>query len=400
VSKGPEKPDEERSKVRSRKRPPRKRSGNEFKGLAETWNQAVGQLVGRSWETGVNRDGLQLELTLGPEVTAEELERKLKKSLERELARRRRIPKACVFDYQSGAFEGPQSKQPEPSMVFTGYGSTGHPQWEELFQHLLTRGDERVDDVLAHRKRVALLDDRKSLLGNVMEAFGRSRREYSPWWQVNAGYFTLKDQRFTLTYQVIEMPGPQLRGHLIADERLLDAMRESDGRRGQFQGLASLLRRTDRKVILLSEALEQDGSKASRKKLQHEVRKTLMHLVHAIERKGRQSVRRTEHARERQSQNRPVHVFVGDLKKAGVEHFFRDVRKNSLVVLGKERRVHVFSAEGRHITSLRLARKEIDNRIRRERYDGVAPAEVEGIREKCLKMSGQTSPRDSQRSKE
>lgn len=400
MSKGPEKPREERLKPRPRRPKSRQRVDHRFNELAETWNQTVGQLVGRSWETGVNRDGLQLELSFGPEVTAEELERKLKKSLERELARRRRIPKACIFDYQSGAFDGPHSTQPEPSMVFTGYGSTGHPQWEELFQHLLARGDERVDDVLAHRKRVAILDDRKALLGNVMEAFGRSRREYSPWWQVNAGYFTLKDQRFTLTYQVIEMPGPQLRGHLIADERLLDAMRESDGRRGQFQGLASLLRRTDRKVILLSEALEQDGSKASRKKLQQEVRKTLMHLVHAIERKGRQSARRTEHARERQSQNRPVHVFVGDLKKAGTEHFFRDVRKNSLVVLGKERRVHVFSSEGRHITSLRLARKEIDNRIRRERYDGVSESEVEDIRKKCLKMSEQEARRGSQRGEE
>ena len=112
-----------------------------------------------------------------------------------------------------------------------------------------------------------------------------------------------------------------------------------------------------------------------------------MHLVHAIERKDRQSNRRTEHARERQSQNRPVHVFVGDLKRAGVEHFFRDVRKNSLVVLGKERRVHIFSAEGRHITSLRLAKKEIDSRIRRERYGCVEASEVEGLRQRCLKMN-------------
>ena len=220
-----------------------------------------------------------------------------------------------------------------------------------------------------------------------MEAFGRSRRDYSPWWQVNAGYFTLQGQRFTLTYQVLELPGPQLRAQLIADERLLDGMRESDGRRGQFQGLSSLLRRTDRKITLLSEELQKNPSRENRKKLQHEVRKTLMHLVHAIERKDRQSNRRTEHARERQSQNRPVHVFVGDLKRAGAEHFFRDVRKNSLVVLGKERRVHVFSTEGRHITSLRLAKKEIDNRIRRERYDCVKASEVESLRQRCLKMN-------------
>ena len=244
-----------------------------------------------------------------------------------------------------------------------------------------------MDDVLSHRKRVAVLEDRRAILGDVMEAFGRSRRDYSPWWQVNAGYFTIKGQRFTLTYQVLELPGPQLRSQLIADERLFDGMQESDGRRGQFQGLASLLRRTDRKVVLLSEELQKDPGKTNRKKLQNEVRKSLMHLVQAIERKGRQSSRRTEHARERQSQNRPVHVFVGDLKRAAAEHFFRDVRKNSLVVLGKERRVHVFSNEGRHITSLRLAKKEIDNRIRRERYDCVKSSEVEALRQRCLKMS-------------
>ena len=361
--------------------------GGPFSELAKAWNKATHELLRQGWETGVNRDGLSLELSLGLQLNADELERKLKKALEHQLASRRRIPRARVFDYQTDSFDGEASGQPEPSMVFVGYGSTGHPKWEEFFQHLLAKGDERVDEVISHRKRVAILEDRKALLGDVMEAFGRSRRDYSPWWQVNAGYFTLQGQRFTLTYQVLELPGPQLRTQLIADERLLDGMRESDGRRGQFQGLSSLLRRTDRKITLLSEELQKDPSKANRKKLQYEVRKSLMHLVHAIERKDRQSTRRTEHARERQTQNRPVHVFVGDLKRAGVEHFFRDVRKNSLVVLGKERRVHIFSTEGRHITSLRLAKKEIDNRIRRERYGCVEASEIEALRERCLKMS-------------
>ena len=380
--------DQEPRQQRSRRKPRGQRKlGGPFSELAKAWNKATHELLSQGWETGVSRDGLSLDLTLGLNLSADELEKKLKKALEHQLASRRRIPKSRVFDYQTDSFDGDASAQPEPSMVFTGYGSTGHPKWEEFFQHLLTKGDDRVDEVLSHRKRVAILEDRRALLGDVMEAFGRSRRDYSPWWQVNAGYFTLQGQRFTLTYQVLELPGPQLRAQLIADERLLDGMRESDGRRGQFQGLSSLLRRTDRKITLLSEELQKNPSRENRKKLQHEVRKTLMHLVHAIERKDRQSNRRTEHARERQSQNRPVHVFVGDLKRAGAEHFFRDVRKNSLVVLGKERRVHVFSTEGRHITSLRLAKKEIDNRIRRERYDCVKASEVESLRQRCLKMN-------------
>ena len=379
---------QEPQKRRPRRKPRgQNKPGGPFSELAKAWNKATHELLSQGWETGVNRDGLSLDLTLGLNLSADELEKKLKKALEHQLASRRRIPKSRVFDYQTDSFDGDASAQPEPSMVFTGYGSTGHPKWEEFFQHLLTKGDDRVDEVLSHRKRVAILEDRRALLGDVMEAFGRSRRDYSPWWQVNAGYFTLQGQRFTLTYQVLELPGPQLRAQLIADERLLDGMRESDGRRGQFQGLSSLLRRTDRKITLLSEELQKNPSRENRKKLQHEVRKTLMHLVHAIERKDRQSNRRTEHARERQSQNRPVHVFVGDLKRAGAEHFFRDVRKNSLVVLGKERRVHVFSTEGRHITSLRLAKKEIDNRIRRERYDCVEASEVESLRQRCLKMN-------------
>ena len=387
MSKDPEESVAAKEKRSGRRRPHRDRSRGPYADLARAWNKASEAVLRSGWETGVNREGLSLELSLGLEVSPEELERKLKRAMERELAARRRIPKSRIFDYQTDSFDGDASSQPEPSMVFSGYGSTGHPRWEEFFQYLLSRGDERVDDVLSHRKRVAVLEDRRAILGDVMEAFGRSRRDYSPWWQVNAGYFTIKGQRFTLTYQVLELPGPQLRSQLIADERLFDGMQESDGRRGQFQGLASLLRRTDRKVVLLSEELQKDPGKSNRKKLQNEVRKSLMHLVHAIERKDRQSSRRTEHARERQSQNRPVHVFVGDLKKAAAEHFFRDVRKNSLVVLGKERRVHVFSNEGRHITSLRLAKKEIDNRIRRERSDCVKSSEVEALRQRCLKMS-------------
>ena len=307
MSKDPEESVVAKEKRSGRRRPHRDRSRGPYADLARAWNKASEAALRSGWETGVNREGLSLELSLGLEVSPEELERKLKRAIERELAARRRIPKSRIFDYQTDSFDGEASSQPEPSMVFSGYGSTGHPRWEEFFQYLLSRGDERVDDVLSHRKRVAVLEDRRAILGDVMEAFGRSRRDYSPWWQVNAGYFTIKGQRFTLTYQVLELPGPQLRSQLIADERLFDGMQESDGRRGQFQGLASLLRRTDRKVVLLSEELQKDPGKSNRKKLQNEVRKSLMHLVQAIERKGRQSSRRTEHARERQSQNRPVH---------------------------------------------------------------------------------------------
>jgi hypothetical protein len=47
----------------------------------------------------------------------------------------------------------------------------------------------------------------------------------------------------------------------------------------------------------------------------------------------------------------------------------RDGRRGTVVVLGPNHRVHVFSTEGRHITSLLLDKEAVRRRQRRERWE-------------------------------
>ncbi|MGI6302737.1 MAG: hypothetical protein ACOX52_17010 [Verrucomicrobiota bacterium] len=74
-----------------------------------------------------------------------------------------------------------------------------------------------------------------------------------------------------------------------------------------------------------------------------EVPQVIRGLVQDLERQGRQGVRRTVHAEERGTQQRPVHMAIEDLHRAGPDQFFFDEHRRTIVVLGSRHRAHAFT---------------------------------------------------------
>lgn len=106
-------------------------------------------------------------------------------------------------------------------------------------------------------------------------------------------------------------------------------------------------------------------------------------LARRLEKDRRAAERKTHHARERHAQgDRPTDMALADLARAGDEAVLVDRRQDTLVVLGERGRTHVFSAEGKHVTSIRYPPEAIERRRQRDLWRPAAPEEVAALREK------------------
>jgi hypothetical protein len=90
---------------------------------------------------------------------------------------------------------------------------------------------------------------------------------------------------------------------------------------------------------------------------------------------------RTQHAHARHSEgDRPTASALSDLGAAGDGHFFRDDHKNTVIALGPRGRVHVFSPEGKHVTSLEMQPGEVERRVDRGRWRPLERAAQEAFK--------------------
>jgi len=117
------------------------------------------------------------------------------------------------------------------------------------------------------------------------------------------------------------------------------------------------------------------GRKERQRALNH-IERHLQHQVNVIEKKGRQGARRTQHAHDRGDERRPIHSAMNDISEARDDCFFLDRPRDSIVVVGKRGRTHVFSPEGKHVTTLQLSQEKLDRRVQRNRYAPLTTDEI------------------------
>jgi hypothetical protein len=125
----------------------------------------------------------------------------------------------------------------------------------------------------------------------------------------------------------------------------------------------------------------------------------LRDAVRALGRLTRQAERRTRHAEGRGLERRPTAKAREDALAAPPEALLRDGRRGTVVVLGPGQRVHVFSAVGRHVTSLAMDADAVRRRRRLERWEPLDAAAREAFRAALESRSGEEpyspSPRSS-----
>ncbi len=101
-----------------------------------------------------------------------------------------------------------------------------------------------------------------------------------------------------------------------------------------------------------------------------EVEALLRQVGGELEHAYRSTERRTRHGQERhEGGERPTHRALADAMDAPAERHFRDPERETVVVVGRKQRAHVFNDDARLVTSFDLTTNELDRKLSRRRWE-------------------------------
>jgi hypothetical protein len=290
-----------------------------------------------------------------------------------------------------------------PREVFAGWGKTGLPHFVDFPTLLLERGDPRVD--LLYDGRPALLAHTVhagDLTAELIDAYRDNPAGYRLHGQVAAGWWKVPgpdghQHPVAVTLQVVStrpqgVPrryGVNLIGRGPDDEPLENVY----DRLGELPWSAALrwaqeavesVGRTAKGKPKGGKEKEQAKGKAKAgggQQVERRLHGILDGLARRLEKKHRADDRKTGHARERHKQgDRPTHMALADLARAGNDDVLVDRRQETLVVLGDKGRAHVFNPEGKLVTSIRYAPEAIERRKKKDVWRPASAAEVAALK--------------------
>ena len=279
---------------------------------------------------------------------------------------------------------------PNPLSVFAGYDPMGMAEWIELAQALVDARDPQVDLLFARTPGIAArMQYGRDLRVRQLASFGKSSASYGVLAQVIAGYLEPgiagAPERMALTVQAVEtsMPGgsTEVRLNVLAggmDESHMQAwLAESTA-----LWIARALGRARAAVERINDIARHAADASIRRRALGRMPVILGDLVESLHRGRRQEQRRTRHAEVRRVHDRrPVHKAVEDLNEAPPHMCFADERGGTLVICGSHGRAHVYSPDGRHVTSFTLPPGGMEQRVKSHRWAPAEPSAISNLRE-------------------
>jgi hypothetical protein len=300
-----------------------------------------------------------------------------------------------VYCFQCDAPDCVHGGPTDPVDTFIGYTATGKPSWEGFANVCLARGFDRVDRLYGdHPEVVALVQMADELSGELLPGFGSGSLAYNVQGQVVLGLIPeeLKmvpgaGNRVALTVQVVEtrtgIERSRLRLNVLG--LTVDQIAEAADRgpaRSVAARLAESLRIARQRLHSLGRQVQLRERRGSELDLAERISPLLHQLRGDLERIFKVRHERTRHAREHhEAGQRPIGQARSDTKRASHDRFLLDVRNKTVVVLGPKSRAHIFSIEGKHVTSLQLDPHELERKMAKRRWRPMAMEDVVRFRE-------------------
>lgn len=315
-----------------------------------------------------------------------------------------------VYSYLDRAADGDASRPQHPEQTFAGYSAHGRPKWISFTNLCLQRGEDRVDGLYKSPPEIiAIAQEGKELNGELFLPPDDADLSYRIRGQVVTGLIpqslNLEDRdgpRIALTLQIVEIRSGQaplrLRANLIglSREDILQAALSGQGR-DAAERLRKLLNATERRLKAIARRTNHHERRGKASGLDELLPPMLRGLRGELERCFRPQRRRTRHARARhRSGQRPTSDAMHDAVRARDEHLFADTSRGTFIALGPKRRAHVFSAAGKHVTSLRLEPGELERKIERKRWCLLDEAARQTFRRR-IGVDNNTDPEEEQR---
>lgn len=331
---------------------------------------------------------LALELQLSKEGGDKQASAQLIKGLQETLLQARQaqapFPTGRVPCFRAGHADGPQSLPPTATSVFNGHAATGKPTWIEFTSLCLERRDPRVS---------ALYRDPPAVIGLVQEADDLGEALLPEFHAQGQGYQVLGQVavglvpgpalgvagdvgRVAFSLQVVSVSGPGgdrlYLNPVGVDERAL--LEAAQGGSDRAEGLLKAIKSARRRLRAVK---RRQITHRERNQRGPDVAQVLHRTKVEVERALSPDRRRTQHAQDRhQSGQRPTLSAVGDATAAPLERLLEDTQRKTIVVLGPKGRAHIFSKDGRHVTSLKLEPGELERKTIRRRWRPLSEAQA------------------------
>lgn len=285
----------------------------------------------------------------------------------------RALQPGAVFCYFTESATVEHCRPQEPRQVFEGYNSTGRPVFSDFVTMAIERKDAGIDQMLAGQDLVLThVTMGRVLRTQQLAEFGGDSAVYKILGQVDAGLFRVlgAEQKCAFSFQLLRgktIEGkPRLRLHAVGKVDLMDLADP-----GVLNILSKFQRHLDAESLRL-QGKEKNGEVDD----EAFVLPLLKDLAQKLASRARNVSRRTEHAVTRSEEgSRPTPRAYPDAGEAHDDAILWDAEKATIVVLGPKGRVHVFTPQARHVTSVMMQGAAIDRRRHQGRWRLAEPDE-------------------------
>jgi hypothetical protein len=298
----------------------------------------------------------------------------------------------AVFSYFAGSSHAEGCRPTEPRHVFDGYSSTGKPQFADFVTLSIERKDPQIERLLAGEEIVLThVTMGRVLRTQQLAEFGGASPVYRILGQVDAGLFRVlgAEGRCAFSFQLLR--GTSLEGRVRLRLHAVGAVEPMDL---ADPALMQILSRFQRQLD--TEALRLEGQlKNGEVDEEAFVLPLLQEFARRLSSRTRHAGRRTQHGLERsEGGQRPTSRAYPDAGEASDRDILWDVDQSTIVVLGPKQRVHVFSPQGKHVTSVVMQGHAVERRRHQGRWRPAEPEERGEfrIRVKQLVASGEGEP--------
>jgi hypothetical protein len=279
----------------------------------------------------------------------------------------------AVYSYFAGTSHAEGCRPTEPRHVFDGYSSTGKPMFADFVTMAIERKDPQIDRLLGGEEIVLT----RVTMGRVLRTqqlaeFGNNSPVFKILGQVDAGLFRVLGAAGRCAFSFQLLRGNTLEGRVrlrLHPVGAVDPMDLADP--ALMQILSRFQRHLDVEALRLQGML-QNGEVDE----EAFVLPMLQEFADRLQSRTRNTGRRTQHGLERAEEGqRPTSRAYPDAGEASDDAILWDLDQNTVVVLGGKGRVHVFTPQGRHVTSVMMQGHAIDRRRHMGRWRLAEPEE-------------------------
>jgi len=290
----------------------------------------------------------------------------------------------AVYCYFNGSSSAEGTRPTEPRQIFEGYSSTGKPVFADFVTMAIERKDPGIDRLLAGEELVLT----RVSMGRVLRTqqlaeFGGESPVYRILGQVDAGLFKVLGAAGKCAFSFQLLRGTTLEGRIRLRLHAVGAVDPMDlADPAVMQIVSRFQRRLDTEALRLEgqSKVENDGKDATGKPAEIDeesfVRPLLEDFARQLEHRSRNTGRRTQHGLERsETGQRPTSRAYPDAGEASDDSILWDIDQATIVVVAPKGRVHVFTPDGKHITSVVMQGDAIGRRRNMGRWRLAEPEE-------------------------